>query len=66
MAKVIICCGDSEDFYFGKGKNAIEAWEDYVDNRGNDVFTNCKFFEAQEVEIQFVNKIKEDEPTTTT
>jgi len=64
MAKVIICCGDSEDFLFGKGENAMKAWEDYMDNSGEDSFLNCKFFESQEIEIQFVNKIKEDEPET--
>ena len=65
MAKIIICYGE-EDTYFGLGKDAIDAHEDYIDNSGEDSFKNCKFYEAQEIEIEFINKIKADEPKAIT
>ena len=54
MSKTIICCGEQNDYYHGTGDNAKKAYEDYRNNNGEDAFLDCKFYEAEEAEVDLV------------
>lgn len=60
MSKSIICCGEQNDYYHGIGDNAKKAYEDYKINDGEDSFLECRFFEANELEVDLV--IRKQEP----
>ena len=60
MSKLIICHGEENDYTYGAGKTIKEAFEDYSQsNNGEDEITQCKFYEAEEVEIEIIIKRKE-------
>jgi len=59
MNKTIICHGKVNDSLYGTGDNPRLAYEDYTDNAGEDSIDDCAFYEADEVEIEFVIKRKE-------
>jgi hypothetical protein len=58
MSKTIICLGENNDYYFGNGKTPKEAYENYKKNGGDDNLDQCKFFEAEEIEIEIIIKQK--------
>lgn len=59
MSKTIICHGQENDNCYGEGKNPKEAYIDYTCRGGEDSINDCKFYEAEEVEIEFTIKHKE-------
>ena len=66
MSKTIICHGEENDYYFGNGKTPKEAYENYRGNGGDDSLDQCKFFEAEEVEIEIIIKQKTTASATKT
>lgn len=60
MSKLIICHGEENDYTYGIGKTVEEAFDDYSQsNNGEDGMMQCKFYQAEEVEIEIVIKLKE-------
>ena len=59
MSKLIICHGEGNDVLHGIGNTPKEAYENYKYNDGSDDLNDCKFYEAEEVEIEFTVKRKE-------
>lgn len=60
MNKLIICIGQENDSYSGIGKTILNAFADYTQQAGGeDGITECKFYEAEEIEIEFTIKRKE-------
>ena len=59
MNKIIICHGKGNDLLYGTGKTPKDAYENYANNDGDDNLADCTFYEAEEVEIEFVVKRKE-------
>ncbi len=58
MSKTIICHGNENDYYYGRGATLKEAYKDYRGNDGEDSFDECRFFEAEEIEIELIIKQK--------
>ena len=60
MGKLIICHGEENDYEYGVGKTIAQAFNDYSnEHNGLDTISECKFYEAAEIEIEFVIKRKE-------
>lgn len=60
MSKTIICHGEENDYTYGIGKTVEEAFNNYKQsNNGDDEMMQCKFYEAEEVEIEIVIRHKE-------
>ena len=60
MSKLIICHGKENDYTYGVGKTVEKAFNDYSQsNNGEDEMMQCKFYEAEEIEIEIIIKRKE-------
>jgi len=46
-------CTDGK--YFGEGETLSLAYEDYL-NRGNESFTECRFFKSEEIKVELTIK----------
>lgn len=58
MNKIIICHGNENDYQYGIGNTVIKAFQNYQENDGENSIEKCKFYESEEIEIEFAIKRK--------